>query len=59
VGTCWNKEAKEGRTGIDDRNRKGEQSNQFNISKGFQFDRDGNLYVNDCRNHRIQQYQAQ
>ncbi len=56
---CWNKEAKEGRIDVDDRNGKGAQSNQLNVYKGFQFDRDENLYVDDCRNHRIQQFQAQ
>ncbi len=55
----WNKEAKEGRIVVGGRNGKSAQSNQFNVPKGLAFDRDGNLYVADCENHRIQKYQAE
>jgi sugar lactone lactonase YvrE len=55
----WPKEGKEGRIVVGGRNGKGAQSNQFNGPKGLAFDRDGNLYVADSGNHRIQKFQAE
>ena len=35
----------------------GQQSNQFSGPKGLFFDRQGNLYVADWGNHRIQKFE--
>ncbi|CAF5043443.1 unnamed protein product, partial [Rotaria sp. Silwood1] len=37
-------------------NGSGEQSNQLNWPFGLSFDRHGNLYVVDWRNHRAQKF---
>jgi len=37
-------------------NDKGKQTNQLNLPIGFSFDREGNLYVVDCDNHRLQMF---
>ena len=51
----WSKGAKEGAI-IVGGNGKGEQSNQLNSPKGLSFDGEGNLYVGDQWNHRIQKF---
>jgi secreted PhoX family phosphatase len=52
----WCKGAGEGRVVVGG-NGQGEQSNQFNYPKGLSFDRQGNLYVVDCDNNRIQKFE--
>ncbi|CAF3969253.1 unnamed protein product, partial [Adineta steineri] len=37
-------------------NGKGQQPKQLNYPKGLSFDVEGNLYVVDCGNHRIQKF---
>ena len=37
-------------------NGRGEKSNQLNWPVGLSFDRHGNLYVVDYRNHRVQKF---
>ncbi|CAF1431558.1 unnamed protein product, partial [Adineta steineri] len=39
-------------------NGEGNQSNQLNYPQGLSFDNEGNLYVADCINHRIQKYET-
>jgi tripartite motif-containing protein 2/3/tripartite motif-containing protein 71 len=53
---CWCKEAKEG-TIIVGGNGKGKQANQLNGPIDLSFDRQGNLYIVDCWNHRIQKFE--
>jgi sugar lactone lactonase YvrE len=52
----WCKGAKEG-TIVVGGNGEGEQSNQLYYPEGLSFDRQGNLYVADCDNHRIQKFE--
>jgi sugar lactone lactonase YvrE len=52
----WCKGAKEG-TIVVGGNGKGKQSNQFNGPVGLSFDRQGNLYVADYWNRRIQKFE--
>ncbi|CAF1578402.1 unnamed protein product, partial [Adineta steineri] len=37
-------------------NGEGKQPNQFAYPHGLAFDRQGNLYVIDCDNHRVQKF---
>ena len=53
---CWLKGTKEGRI-INGGNENGEQSNQLNYPVGISFDREDNLYVVDCDNHRVQKFE--
>jgi hypothetical protein len=52
----WCEGAKEG-TIVVGGNGLGTQSNQFNGLNGLTFDRQGNLYVADRYNHRIQKFE--
>jgi len=52
----WCKGAKEG-TRVVGGNGQGEQSDQFNGHNGLSFDRQGNLYVADYGNERIQKFE--
>jgi hypothetical protein len=52
---CWPKGSKEGRTVVGG-NGYGEQPNQFNDLRGLSFDRQGNLYVVDRDNNRVQKF---
>jgi sugar lactone lactonase YvrE len=54
----WIEGAKEG-TIIVGGNGKGEQSDQLNCPYGLSFDRDGNLYIADSYNHRIQKFEIE
>jgi sugar lactone lactonase YvrE len=38
-------------------NGEGNAANQFNFPVGLSFDRRGNMYVADCRNHRVKQFE--
>ncbi|CAF4652537.1 unnamed protein product, partial [Rotaria sp. Silwood2] len=51
----WPKGAKQG-TVIVGGNGCGERANQFNSVGGLSFDRQGNLYVVDYHNYRIQRF---
>ncbi|CAM4984129.1 unnamed protein product, partial [Rotaria socialis] len=37
-------------------NGRGEEANQFNYLRGLSFDRQGNLYIVDYWNHRVQRF---
>ncbi len=52
----WKKGEKNG-TIVADGNGQGQQSNQFNRPSSLFFDREGNLYVTDRYNHRIQKFE--
>ncbi len=52
----WCQGAKQG-TSVVDGNGEEEESNQFNGLQGLSFDRQGNLYVTDFWNHRIQKFE--
>ena len=52
----WCKRAKEG-TIVVGGNGEGKRSNQLYYPRGLSFDQQGNLYVADCNNHRIQQFE--
>jgi hypothetical protein len=52
---CWPKGSKVGRTVVGG-NGRGEQPNQFNDLRGLSFDRQGNLYVVDKDNNRVQKF---
>jgi sugar lactone lactonase YvrE len=52
----WCKGAKEG-TIVVGGNGRGQQSNQLNGPIDLSFDRQGNLYVADWGNHRIQKFE--
>ncbi|CAF1281162.1 unnamed protein product, partial [Adineta steineri] len=63
VADCWNDRVmrwcegkKEGEI-IVGGNGEGKQSNQLNRPHGLSFDDEGNLYVADFSNHRIQKYE--
>ncbi len=51
----WDKGAIQGKIVLGG-NREGKQENQLNHSYGLSFDRQGNLYVVDYYNHRIQRF---
>ncbi len=40
-------------------NGQGEQANELNYPGGLALDRDGNFYVVDCLNNRIQRFDIQ
>ncbi len=52
---CWPKGSKEGRIVVGG-NGCGEQPNQFDGFRGLSFDRQGNLYVVDLDNNRVQRF---
>jgi DNA-binding beta-propeller fold protein YncE len=37
-------------------NKREEQPNQFRYPQDLSFDRENNLYVVDCRNHRVSKF---
>ena len=51
----WMEEGKEGNI-IVGGNGEGEKSNQLNGAVGLSFDRQGNLYVVENGNHRVQKF---
>jgi hypothetical protein len=55
---CWSQGANEG-TIVVGGNEYGQQSNQFSYPRNLSFDRQGNLYVVDCWNHRIQKFEIE
>jgi hypothetical protein len=52
---CWPKRAKQGNIVVGG-NGQGEQANQLNGPTDLSFDRQGNLYVVDYSNHRVQRF---
>jgi sugar lactone lactonase YvrE len=52
---CWSKGSREGRI-IVGGNGQGQKANQFNYPDGLSFDRQGNLYVVDWGNNRVQKF---
>jgi sugar lactone lactonase YvrE len=50
---CWLKEATQGSIIV---RRNGGKSNQLNLPFGLSFDRQNNLYVTDCSNHRVHKF---
>lgn len=52
----WGNQAKEGVVIVGGKGQ-GQQSNQLNHPYGLSFDRQGNLYVVDGHNHRIQKFE--
>jgi ABC-type transport system involved in cytochrome c biogenesis ATPase subunit len=51
----WTEGVKEGSI-IVGKNGYGKQSNQLHLPTGISFDREGNLYVVDRNNHRVQKF---
>jgi DNA-binding beta-propeller fold protein YncE len=49
------KDAKEGSV-VGGGNERGKQPNQFRYPQNLSFDRENNLYVIDCRNHRVSKF---
>ena len=52
----WLKNAKSAITIAGDTNGGGNRSDQLSYPSSLKFDRDGNIYVSDTRNHRIQKF---
>jgi hypothetical protein len=53
---CWSKGSKEGRV-IVGGNGYGNESNQFDHPLSLSFDLEGDLYVVDRENHRVQKFE--
>ncbi len=51
----WSKETTQGSVVVDE-NGQGGQVNRFNCPTGLSFDRQGNLYVVDHGNNRVQRF---
>ena len=54
----WLRDAKEGSV-IVGGNGRGSRDNQFNRPSGILFDRQGNLYVVDYDNHRVERFSVE
>jgi sugar lactone lactonase YvrE len=52
----WSKGSKEGQIIVGQHGR-GQQSNQLSYPTGLSFDRQGNLYVADLSNARVQKFE--